>query len=86
LKLLKGCSNEQPFFIESFFDFLILSIVCGQTYKKTLPYCDKMHERLKGSYAKKIKKLRQSTVEPLYGCADQFSGDETGEHKSTLFA
>jgi transposase len=36
------------------------------------PYYDKMHERLKGSYAKKMKKLRQSTVEPVLGTLINF--------------
>lgn len=33
---------------------------------------DKMHERLKGSYARKMKKLRQSTVEPVLGTLINF--------------
>jgi len=36
------------------------------------PYYDKMHERLKGSYARKMKKLRQSTVEPVLGTLINF--------------
>lgn len=36
------------------------------------PHYDKMHERLKGSYAKKMKKLRQSTVEPVLGTLINF--------------
>jgi len=36
------------------------------------PYYDKMHERLKTSYAKKMKKLRQSTVEPVLGTLINF--------------
>lgn len=31
------------------------------------PYYDKMHERLKSPYARKMKRLRQSTVEPVLG-------------------
>lgn len=36
------------------------------------PHYDKMHERLKGSYARKMKKLRQSTVEPVLGTLINF--------------
>jgi len=36
------------------------------------PYYDKMHERLKSSYARKMKKLRQSTVEPVLGTLINF--------------
>jgi hypothetical protein len=36
------------------------------------PYYDKMHERLKTSYARKMKKLRQSTVEPVLGTLINF--------------
>jgi hypothetical protein len=36
------------------------------------PYYDRMHERLKTSYAKKMKKLRQSTVEPVLGTLINF--------------
>jgi transposase len=36
------------------------------------PYYDKMHKRLKTSYAKKMKKLRQSTVEPVLGTLINF--------------
>jgi hypothetical protein len=36
------------------------------------PYYDKMHERLKTPYAKKMKKLRQSTVEPVLGTLINF--------------
>jgi transposase len=36
------------------------------------PYYDKMHDRLKTSYAKKMKKLRQSTVEPVLGTLINF--------------
>ncbi len=38
------------------------------------PYYDKMHERLKTPYAKKMKKLRQSTVEPVLGTLINFMG------------
>jgi transposase len=38
------------------------------------PYYDKMHERLKTPYAKKVKKLRQSTVEPVLGTLINFLG------------
>jgi hypothetical protein len=36
------------------------------------PHYDKMHERLKSSYAKKMKRLRQSTVEPVLGTLINF--------------
>jgi len=36
------------------------------------PYYDKMYERLKTPYAKKMKKLRQSTVEPVLGTLINF--------------
>lgn len=36
------------------------------------PYYDTMHERLKTSYARKMKKLRQSTVEPVLGTLINF--------------
>lgn len=36
------------------------------------PYYDKMHERLKTPYARKMKKLRQSTVEPVLGTLINF--------------
>lgn len=38
------------------------------------PYYDKMHERLQTSYARKMKKLRQSTVEPVLGTLINFLG------------
>jgi len=38
------------------------------------PYYDKMHERLKKPYAKSMKKLRQSTVEPVLGTLINFLG------------
>lgn len=45
----------------------------GKSFEKSIrdtvdkPYYDRMHERLKTSYARKMKKLRQSTVEPVLG-------------------
>lgn len=36
------------------------------------PYYDKMHERLRTPYARKMKKLRQSTVEPVLGTLINF--------------
>ena len=38
------------------------------------PYYERMHERLKGSYAREMKKLRQSTVEPVLGTLINFMG------------
>lgn len=38
------------------------------------PYYDKMHERLKSPYAKRMKKLRHSTVEPVLGTLVNFLG------------
>lgn len=38
------------------------------------PYYDKMHERLQTPYARKMKKLRQSTVEPVLGTLINFLG------------
>lgn len=38
------------------------------------PYYDKMHQRLQSSYAKTMKKLRQSTVEPVLGTLINFLG------------
>src|SRR5207248_10595876 len=35
---------------------------------------DEMHQRLQTSYAKKMKKLRQSTVEPVLGTLINFMG------------
>jgi hypothetical protein len=37
-------------------------------------YYDRMHERLKTPYAKKMKKLRQSTVEPVLGTLINYLG------------
>lgn len=36
------------------------------------PYYDRMHERLQTTYARKMKKLRQSTVEPVLGTLINF--------------
>ncbi|MCI0617991.1 IS1182 family transposase [bacterium] len=50
----------------------------GKSFEKRIretldkPYYDRMHERLKTSYAKKMKKLRQSTVEPVLGTLINF--------------
>jgi transposase len=50
----------------------------GKSFEKRIretldkPYYDKMHERLKTSYARKMKKLRQSTVEPVLGTLINF--------------
>ena len=38
------------------------------------PHYDKMHERLKTKYAKQMKKLRSSTVEPVLGTLINFTG------------
>jgi transposase len=38
------------------------------------PYYDKMHARLKSPFAKRMKKLRQSTVEPVLGTLINFLG------------
>lgn len=54
------------------------STCIGKSFEKSIretadkPYYDKMHERLKSSYAKKMKKLRQSTVEPVLGTLINF--------------
>jgi len=50
----------------------------GKSFEKSIrqtadkPYYDQMHERLKTPYAKKMKKLRQSTVEPVLGTLINF--------------
>jgi hypothetical protein len=50
----------------------------GKSFEKRIretldkPYYDTMHERLKTSYARKMKKLRQSTVEPVLGTLINF--------------
>jgi hypothetical protein len=38
------------------------------------PHYDKMHERLQTNYAKRMKKLRSSTVEPVLGTLINFTG------------
>ncbi len=49
------------------------STCIGKSFEKSIretvdkSYYDKMHERLKTPYAKKMKKIRQSTVEPVLG-------------------
>lgn len=54
------------------------STCIGKSFEKRIretldkPYYDKMHERLKTSYARKMKKLRQSTVEPVLGTLINF--------------
>lgn len=54
------------------------STCIGKSFEKSIretadkPYYDKMHARLKTSYAKKMKKLRQSTVEPVLGTLINF--------------
>ncbi len=54
------------------------STCIGKSFEKKIretldkPYYDKMHERLRSSYAKKMKKLRQSTVEPVLGTLINF--------------
>ncbi len=56
------------------------STCIGKSFEKSIrdtidkPYYDKMHERLKTPYAKKMKKLRQSTVEPVLGTLINFLG------------
>jgi transposase len=57
---------------------LLRSTCIGKSFEKSIrdtvdkPYYDKMHERLKTSYARKMKKLRQSTVEPVLGTLINF--------------
>jgi transposase len=54
------------------------STCIGKSFEKSIrdtadkPYYDKMHERMKTSYARKMKKLRQSTVEPVLGTLINF--------------
>jgi hypothetical protein len=38
------------------------------------PHYDKMHARLQSNYAKRMKKLRSSTVEPVLGTLINFTG------------
>jgi Transposase DDE domain len=52
----------------------------GKSFEKRIretldkPYYDKMHERLQTPYARKMKNLRQSTVEPVLGTLINFLG------------
>jgi transposase len=54
------------------------STCIGKSFEKSIrqtldkPYYDTMHERLNTSYARKMKKLRQSTVEPVLGTLINF--------------
>jgi len=54
------------------------SICIGKTDFKKIedtvdkPYYDRMHERLQTAKAKRMKKLRQSTVEPVIGTLSNF--------------
>lgn len=54
------------------------STCIGKSFEKSIrdtidkPYYDRMHERLKSPYARKMKKLRQSTVEPVLGTLINF--------------
>ena len=54
------------------------STCIGKSFEKSIrdtadkPYYDRMHERLKTPYARKMKKLRQSTVEPVLGTLINF--------------
>jgi transposase len=54
------------------------STCIGKSFEKKIrhtidkPYYEKMHERLKTPYAKRMKKLRQSTVEPVLGTLVNF--------------
>ncbi|MCO6426850.1 IS1182 family transposase, partial [Nitrosomonas communis] len=54
------------------------STCIGKSFEKSIrdtldkPYYDQMHERMKSSYARKVKKLRQSTVEPVLGTLINF--------------
>lgn len=50
------------------------------------PYYDQMHARLKTSYAKKMKKLRQSTVEPVLGTLTNFMGMKRVNTRGIKFA
>ena len=56
------------------------STCIGKSFEKSIretadkPYYDKMHERLQTPYARKMKKLRQSTVEPVLGTLINFLG------------
>lgn len=54
------------------------STCIGKSFEKSIrdtadkPYYDRMHERLKTPYARQMKKLRQSTVEPVLGTLINF--------------
>lgn len=54
------------------------STCIGKSFEKSIrdtvdkPYYDRMHDRLKTPYARKMKKLRQSTVEPVLGTLINF--------------
>jgi IS5 family transposase len=54
------------------------STCIGKSFEKSIrdtadkPYYETMHERLKTPYARKMKKLRQSTVEPVLGTLINF--------------
>ncbi len=56
----------------------IRSSCIGKSFEKSIretadkPYYDKMHERLQTAYARQMKKLRQSTVEPVLGTLINF--------------
>lgn len=59
-------------------DCPLRSSCIGKSFEKSIretadkPYYDKMHVRLQTDYAKKMKKLRQSTVEPVLGTLINF--------------
>jgi len=59
-------------------DCPLRSTCIGKSFEKSIretadkPYYDKMHVRLQTGYAKKMKKLRQSTVEPVLGTLINF--------------
>src|SRR5690606_2578351 len=59
-------------------DCSLRSSCIGKSFEKSIretadkPYYDKMHVRLQTDYAKKMKKLRQSTVEPVLGTLINF--------------
>jgi len=59
-------------------DCPLRSSCIGKSFEKSIretadkPYYDKMHVRLQTAYAKKMKKLRQSTVEPVLGTLINF--------------
>lgn len=61
-------------------DCALRSSCIGKSFEKTIRETldktnyDKTHQRLQSSYAKKMKKLRQSTVEPVLGTLINFLG------------